>query len=376
MRVVFLSLHFAEYACRMAAALAEDHEVLLFISSPNLKEELEDAEFAPYLQHPRLTIRQLPHGRSPLMMLGNLWRLLREITAFKPDLLHLQEDSKDYLVAAVLLLRLRYPLVLTVHDPTPHSGADARAVNYSRHSLYRSILRRVCSQAITHGERMSEELATLVPRLRGRVTTAAIGPSGPQQCPPQAGEPGTLLFFGRINEYKGLRYFLDAVLLLRQRGLAVTGVIAGRGSDLPPHRALIEANDCFELHDEFISRAKLYTLFTRAEMLVMPYTDATQSGVAGMAMGFGRPVVATGVGSIPEMVLHEQTGLIVPPRDAAALADAIESLLRAPRRLAEMRAAVCAHGRRRWHYSATLSAAAYRRAVSPRAGATNQESSS
>ena len=69
--------------------------------------------------------------------------------------------------------------------------------------------------------------------------------------------------------------------------------------------------------------AEVHTLFSEAWAIVLPYTDGTQSGVAALALGFERPVVASAVGSIPELVRHGQNGLLVPPSDLEALVHAI-----------------------------------------------------
>ena len=58
-------------------------------------------------------------------------------------------------------------------------------------------------------------------------------------------------------------------------------------------------------------------------LVVLPYESATQSGIVQIAYGFERPVVATNVGGLPDVVLHEKTGYLVPPKDSKALADAV-----------------------------------------------------
>jgi glycosyltransferase involved in cell wall biosynthesis len=63
---------------------------------------------------------------------------------------------------------------------------------------------------------------------------------------------------------------------------------------------------------------------------VLPYTEASQSAVIPLAYAFGKPVVAAAVGSIPEVVDHGQDGLLVPPRDSDALAEAVIGLLKDP----------------------------------------------
>ncbi len=335
MRVALISLHFAEYAVRLAAALAERHQVLLILSAPNAISELE-GELEEYRNIENLEIILLPHSRSLSTLFGNLYKLISIVSRFNPDLVHAQEVTKDYLVGALLYLSRRFPLVLTVHDPIPHSGEDANSVKGTRHEYYHKLLRRICDQAITHGLAMQRDLESIVPKLAGRVAAIPIGPYGPREFSTQPPEAGVLLFFGRINEYKGLCYFIDAVLALRKAGHLVKGIIAGRGPDLEKFRSTINSNDCFELHERFIPRAEVHTLFLRSQLVVMPYVDATQSGVAALAMGYGRPVIATRVGSIPEMVIDGKTGMLVPPRDVAALVAAIASLLDKPERYAAM----------------------------------------
>jgi glycosyltransferase involved in cell wall biosynthesis len=61
--------------------------------------------------------------------------------------------------------------------------------------------------------------------------------------------------------------------------------------------------------------------------VVLPYVSATQSGVVPVAYSFGKPVVATTVGALPEYVDHGRTGLLVPPRDEKKLAAAVVQLL-------------------------------------------------
>src|SRR5690606_35012391 len=106
-------------------------------------------------------------------------------------------------------------------------------------------------------------------------------------------------------------------------------------------------------------------LFRRASVVVLPYTDATQSGVSAMAFACSRPVIATEVGDVPEVVIEGQTGLLVPPRDAQALADAMERLIvdRALRARLGTGAGRFAAENRSWSRLAELTAAAYRRAL-------------
>jgi glycosyltransferase involved in cell wall biosynthesis len=73
--------------------------------------------------------------------------------------------------------------------------------------------------------------------------------------------------------------------------------------------------------------------------VVLPYLEATQSGVLAAAVANGRPVVASDVGGIPDVVVDGRTGVLTPPGDAGALADALGRLLGEPATLARMGAA-------------------------------------
>jgi D-inositol-3-phosphate glycosyltransferase len=74
---------------------------------------------------------------------------------------------------------------------------------------------------------------------------------------------------------------------------------------------------------DYIPNEKVHLYFSAADVLVQPYITATQSAIAQMAYFFSSPIIATNVGALPEVVIHEKSGLIVPPNDPQALADAI-----------------------------------------------------
>jgi glycosyltransferase involved in cell wall biosynthesis len=77
----------------------------------------------------------------------------------------------------------------------------------------------------------------------------------------------------------------------------------------------------------YVERDRVVPLFARASAVVLPYREASQSGVAALALGLGRPVVATKVGGLEELVRHGHNGLLVPPNDPRALAEALIQVL-------------------------------------------------
>ena len=86
----------------------------------------------------------------------------------------------------------------------------------------------------------------------------------------------------------------------------------------------------FTIINEFVSIERRGELFAAADVVVLPYIEASQSGVIPLAYAAGKPVVVTAVGGLPEAVEDGRTGLVVAPRDERALADAVVRLLDDP----------------------------------------------
>jgi len=327
LRVVHIALHFAEYAAHLARAMARQAEVMLILYRCNADNEL-GGDWQTYFEGPNLKTLVLDRPRNAVAIVQNTKRLLDAIKTFDPSLIHYQEDIRDELALSMPFLAA-YPKVLTVHDPQPHSGRDANRLRFSRLRLYRFWMRRAIDAAITHGQKLAIDLTQQCPWLFGKVATIAHGPLGLRDALPASGVSTDmrLLFFGRIHQYKGLASFIDAVISLRGEGLPVIGVVAGKGSDLERHREAMARSAGFEILDHYIPAQDVPRLFNQSRVVVLPYIDGTQSGVAALALGHGRPVIATAVGSIPELVRHGQNGLLVAPGNTEELKSAIRSVL-------------------------------------------------
>lgn len=152
-----------------------------------------------------------------------------------------------------------------------------------------------------------------------------------------AGSAGTpdgerrLLLLANLSPRKGVSEFIRAVALLRRRGLSVPATLAG-GGDLDRYRAEAAREDVADLcrFTGWIGRAAVEALFGEAEMLVLPSFDEGLPMSILEALSARVPVVATPVGSIPEVLISEENCLLVPPGDPEALAAAIERLLTDP----------------------------------------------
>lgn len=374
MKVVFIALHHGEYVTGLVQATAACHEVLLILNRSNFDAEVGDVTALAGL--PKLTVMYVEHTRNVLGIVPRALRIVAAIRRFKPDVIHCQEDTKDYLAMALPFLGAT-PFVLTIHDPRRHSGLDTRRRSWSRHGVYEKQLRARANAAIVHGDSLVAETEEILPRLKGRIFSIPHGPNGRLLGLPTHFDwkPGYCLFFGRIEAYKGLPFFIEAIRQLRKQGVAVTGVIAGRGSELDRLKPELANDPAFIVKDWFLSTAEVRASFLEANIVAMPYLDATQSGVAAHAIGLGRPVVATRVGGLPEVVLDGRTGILVEPRDAVGLAAAIRRLVDEPGLAVSMgRAALeLADGDLSWRRIAEKTSAVYATLVCDRPLNTRQE---
>jgi glycosyltransferase involved in cell wall biosynthesis len=323
MRVALLSFHFGEYAYRLANALAKEHDVLLLCDEANLRNEFGGT--GPPARRPRLRVETVTHARTAVALMNHA-RIRRAVADHDPDVVHIQEFSRDYLVSNFRFLS-RYPLVVTVHDPVPHRGADRRRMQWSRHRAYDAWLRRNAEIVAVHDNSLIGDLHAVNPQTRSTSVVLPMGPFGPLeeawQPPP---EPKTMLFFGRMHEYKGLDVLVESLQLLAARGITPTVIVAGRGPALAPVRPALQALGC-EIHEGYIAREVAIGLFHRAGIVVLPYHEATQSAVAAFASGSGRASIASDVGGLHRFVRPGITGTLVRPGDPDALAAAIDDAM-------------------------------------------------
>jgi glycosyltransferase involved in cell wall biosynthesis len=141
-----------------------------------------------------------------------------------------------------------------------------------------------------------------------------------------------VLFFGYVRAYKGLDVLLEATGLL-DPALDVELVVAGEfyedRSGCDERIRALPAGTRVTVRAEYIPTERVRDYFSAADVVVLPYRSATQSGIAQIAYNFDLPVIASDVGGLAEVVKNGVTGSVVPPGDARALADAITSFFSA-----------------------------------------------
>jgi glycosyltransferase involved in cell wall biosynthesis len=321
-RVALLHFCFEDYTIQLANALADLIEVTLIHPekvSTACRENLD----------PRIVIRsfQKPRIRDPRNF-GSMVEMMRIVREVQPDVLHVQETN-DFWYDLTLLFNKLPPLVTTVHDVYRHPGDrdTTPGAEYTRkiafHRSQRIIVHtHVLKQVLTQTFRLPPSRISVLPH--GELGSL-YQRYGREISLPH--EPHTLLFFGRIWPYKGLKYLLEAMSLIKERIPDVKLIIAGRGEVLEHYFPDgYDAKRC-EILNSFIPAADVVGLFQRSALTVLPYIESSQSGVAALSYGMGKPVVASRVGGLSEMIRHGEDGFLVPPQDAGALAETIVHVL-------------------------------------------------
>lgn len=325
-------------AAGLVAAGADVH-VLRYVAAP-----AGVAASVAVVGQPPLTIHTvlLPRRRSqPLRRAAAVPALIRALQAIRPEAITAHES--EYGLAAV---RSGFPAAVTIHG-IPRQ--ELRAFRRWRNRLDLALTVGQDWLMVREARHMVaiNEYALRQYQYRTRAQFYRINvPIGEVffQAPARQPDPDTLLMVGGMNERKDPLLMLQALALVRQTVPAVTLRIAGRPLSGPFGARVQQAIDELALaaHVQFLGsldQPQLAGAYAAAAVTVLSSRQETSPAVLMEAMAARRPVVATGVGGVAEIVADGLSGYVTPPGDALALADRVQRLLRDPARAALMGAA-------------------------------------
>jgi len=319
MRVALIATAAFDYCVEYAETLTDSCEVLLCAPAISLAGR---AFVDPQVEVARF---DWPRHRSPSSFVL-IVRLLARIKSWQPDIVHFLGENNVWLNLLPPLMG-RTPVVTTVHDIEHHPG-DTESRRVPRAFIDRFV--RQSDAIIVHGESLRAAALARLPTPANRVF---VFPHPALTYYARLAQRNKLaqtkdglfrvLFFGRIYEYKGLKYLIEAAQLALPRLPSLRVVVAGRGDNPAKENVSVLATETFELRNRFIPDLELAQLLTDADVVALPYIEASQSGVLMVALAFGLPVIATDVGEIANVVRTTGVGRVIPPRDSVALADAL-----------------------------------------------------
>jgi glycosyltransferase involved in cell wall biosynthesis len=258
-----------------------------------------------------------------------VFRLARLIGSLQPDIVHFLSESVVWLNLVIPVAR-KYGLVTTMHDIRYHAGdRGSRRVPRVLVDFFVNNSHRV----IVHGDGLKRASELHYPRLKGRVDAIPhvmlrryCNIARKERLVRRDELTINLLFFGRISAYKGLDVLIRSIPLVTEVFGGIKVIVAGQGEDIEPYRRMIADPAVFDIRNRHIGDRETAQLFTDADVVVLPYTDGSQSGVLAIANAFAKPVIVTNVGELGRTVRDDISGLVIPAGDERALADAILKL--------------------------------------------------
>jgi glycosyltransferase involved in cell wall biosynthesis len=323
MRILLLAPAIEDYCAEYANALANSAQVTLLAPARTFGGHARFVDPAV-----ALSLLDWPRHRSPANLLLVL-RIIRSIRRLRPDVVHFLSEGVLWLDLVLPAVR-KYGVVTTMHDVSYHLG-DHASRRIPRWFADRLVERS--DKIIVHGDHLREEAEQRYPSLEGKI---AVLPhlqlrrytdiARSEQLCRRPDPKLRILFFGRIYAYKGLDVLIRSVPLVTERFDGIRVIIAGEGEDIERYRKMMSDPEFFEVRNRRIPDAETAQLFLDADIVVLPYLEASQSGVLAIASAFAKPVIVTDVGELGRSVEDGMSGIVVPAGNERALADAILKL--------------------------------------------------
>jgi glycosyltransferase involved in cell wall biosynthesis len=316
------------YVTRLLPALATHFDVTVAAHGPGPLRDETLAVGGRFVE-----LRHVRRPVSPWRDVAGLFELMRLFRTERPDIVHLN-SSKAGLLGCVAAFLTRVPVrIFTVNGWvfSWYSGVASRLYLWADRAIGLLATSVIC---VADQERELGLAARTCRFDRTVVIHNAVDVGAALRASRNGTRPVTLVSVGRLKAPKDFVTLVKALAQLEPGSFR--GLVVGDG----PDRALIETEIgglglsdlvelCGERDDvhELLALADVFVLSTRSEGLPLSILEA---------MAAGLPVVASAVGGVPELVVDGETGLLVPPDDVAALAAALERLVREPERRRRM----------------------------------------
>ena len=249
-------------------------------------------------------------------------RAVNRLKDFLPDLVLIQWWQPFFGLLVGALSRWCHKnairCVIECHNVFPHETTP----------LDRPLLRFALSRAdclIVHSNNDRRDLLNLVPGKPVSVTSLPLPRefAASTQCTRNG---RTILFFGKVRKYKGLEVLLKAMPIVLEK-LDCRLIVMGEFYDsIDRYQQMIselQIEDHVRVDNRYIPNEEVPNIFAEADVLVLPYVSASQSGVARIALLNGMPIISSTAGGLSETVIENVNGLLFPCGDSKALAERI-----------------------------------------------------
>jgi glycosyltransferase involved in cell wall biosynthesis len=239
--------------------------------------------------------------------------VLKEVQAAELEVIILPMASPWDLFMGRAFSRNGIRVIRMIHDASPHPGEKFPP------RFWIKLLCQDSNQIVTFSNYVASKLVQqgYTPLNKIKVGELPSLDIGRNSLPSSEVPRKSFLFIGRGKKYKGLKQLLEAWPSVGDADSILT--IAGEGHQVPPNLPRVRHIDHWLGDDEVLE------LVRNAEVVVLPYLEASQSGIIPIALSLGRPVVITPVGGLEEQIEVNINGLVASKVDAPALAEALNA---------------------------------------------------
>lgn len=261
------------------------------------------------------------------------WQAARYIRSHEPDLVVFQWwttfTGPAYSVLSWLIKQKKTKITFIVHNVLPHEEGlfdkflTKLALNSSNYFIVQTPKEKERLQNI-FPQAVIEECAHPIYNFTSQKAPSSL------EARWQLGldtDETVFLFFGFVRPYKGLKYLINAMGMIKKKGYHPKLIVAGEfWENIEIYHQLIKEQNISEqviIHDYYIPNEKIELFFTAADCLIAPYTSATQSGSASIALGFGLPMIVTNIVAEGIRKENREKIQIVEPENAQSLAEAM-----------------------------------------------------
>lgn len=293
MRILIASHWFMKLVVpQQAAALTElGHEVAILTGDHSHEFGGDHEERLRHLA--QYGVEVIVMGKQPIPHRSNLRAFpgaRRTVRQWSPEVILAHSNHDMFLLGCVR----GYPMCLTLHDPEPHPGAANRThLQLLAHDLWI----KQASRLVLH----SRQLVGQLPESLRNDPRLAFIPHGVDVVdrPLEPPESPAVLMFGRLEPYKGIDILMSAMRVVWDQRPEVRLIVAGKG----PSADEVVDDPRVEFRNRYIPESELPELLARASACVLPYTQASQSGVGLLSLAHGIPTVVTNAGGLPDLAV-------------------------------------------------------------------------
>lgn len=300
----------------------------------DIKQQINETAILPATIYPELKVYENYMDMSKVFIANRISRKSYSFSYWKLNLLlykFIKDGNYDIIHSDIFIgemqgfmYKISKKWIQTIHDPFPHTGE----VTKRKMRTYKYVINKA-KKIILLNEKQVNDFCSYYNVNKNDVYVNRLGVYDNIRNfinNDIEEESQNVLFFGRISQYKGVEYLCEAMKIVQKALPNATLTIAGGGKfyfDISEYENL----PYIKIINRYVGMEELAMHLSKCAISVCPYTDATQSGVIMTCFSLCKPVIATNVGGLGEMVENGRTGILIPPKDVGALASSIIELL-------------------------------------------------